>query len=258
MTHPFGEYAQYYDLLYRDKPYQEEARFVGGLLGRFLGKPVAQLGLLDLACGTGRHAEALARMGYRVDGSDIAPEMVDIARERARAAGLSIGFFNESFQDCDRIGRRYDAVIALFASINYLTDYRDLAKALAGIRRLLGPGGVFLFDFWNGNAVVKSYSPVRTRRVEDGERSVERVSRTEIDALAQIAVVRFDFRFMKSGAVLREFSETHRIRYFFPREMADLLLANGFEVAHRCPFMAPDSPPGADEWNLTYVAKPCE
>ncbi len=258
MTNPFREYAQYYDLLYQDKDYSGEARFVARLLGRCLGKPVEQTEILDLACGTGRHSQELAGMGYRVEGSDLSADMVAVASDRAESLGLSIRFYNESFQSCNRIDRRYDAVIAMFSAIDYLTDYSDIKRSLRNIRGLLREGGVFVFDFWNGNAVLKSCSPTRVRRVQKGDQAVIRISNTSLDTISQIATIKFNFMLLKAGSIIREFSEVHPIRYFFPQEMMDLLAANGFEVVHRCPFLREDSEIEPGEWNLTYVARPCK
>ncbi len=258
MPNPFREYAQYYDLLYQDKNYSGEAWFVARLLGRCLGKPVEQTEILDLACGTGRHAQELAGMGYRVEGSDISADMVAIARDRAESLGLPIRFYNESFQSCNRVDRRYDAVIAMFSAIDYLTDYSDLERSLKNIRGLLREDGVFVFDFWNGNAVLKGYSPTRVRRAEKGDQMVIRTSNTLLDTISQIITTNFDFLLLKGGSIVREFSEVHLIRYFFPQEMTDLLAANGFEVLHRCPFLKEDSEIDPDEWNLTYVVRPCK
>jgi SAM-dependent methyltransferase len=257
VTNPFREYAQHYDLLYQDKDYAGEARFVARLLGRCLGKPAEQTEILDLACGTGRHAQELTRMGYRVEGSDLSADMVAVAVDRAKHLALPIRFYNESFQSCDRIGRKYDAVIAMFSAIDYLTAHQDIARSLGNIRGLLREDGVFVFDFWNGNAVLKNYSPVRVKRVENGERAVVRVSRTSLDTISQIATINFDFTLLEAGSIVREYSETHPIRYFFPQEMADLLAANGFEIVYRCPFLREDDPIEPDEWNLTYVGRPC-
>jgi SAM-dependent methyltransferase len=255
---PFGEYAAVYDLIYRDKDYPREAQFVARLLDRCLGKRTTQTSVLDLACGTGRHAQELTRLGYHVEGSDLSADMVTVARERTKSLGLSIDFHNESFQSCDRIGRKFDAVIAMFSAIDYLTDYTDLTNSLKNIRGLLREGGVFIFDFWNGNAVLKNHSPVRIKRVEKENDAVIRISNTSLDTISQITTVNFDFILLKGGSIVREFFEVHQIRYFFPKEMMDLLAANLFEVVHRCPFLKEDSELDPDDWNLTYVVRPCK
>jgi 2-polyprenyl-3-methyl-5-hydroxy-6-metoxy-1,4-benzoquinol methylase len=256
MINPFREYAQYYDLLYRDKDYARETEFVVQLFGRWLAKPASQIEVLDLACGTGRHAQELARLGYRVEGSDISADMIAVAKEQANHLNLNIGYYNESFQTADRIDRKYDAVIIMFSAINYVTDYSDFSKTLGNIKSLLRDGGVLIFDFWNGNAVLNDFSPVRVKRAEGGGRSIMRISSTSLDKVVQIATVKFDFMLMQSGSVVREFSEVHSIRYFFPQEMLDLLKANGFEVIHRCPFLQQDALIEPNVWNLTYVARP--
>lgn len=259
MATSFRAYAPYYDLLYQDKDYCAEADFVSRLLLKVLPPQAAQqsVDILDLACGTGRHSQELARLGYRVEGSDLSAEMIAVAREAAEKLGLPLTYHTESFQTCGRIGRKFDAVIAMFAAIDYLTDYRDLEVSLQNIRSLIRDDGVFVFDFWNGNAVVSDYSPTRTKCAESGALSIVRKSNTTLDLLTQVATVKFDFRLSNAGAIVGEFSETHKVRYFYPQEMADLLAANDFELIHRCPFMHEDATLAASDWNLTYVARPC-
>jgi len=82
----FDAYASYYDLLYRDKDYAGESRYVLDLLAQ-QGIPGGQL--LELGCGTGRHAEHFGSAGFRVHGIDLSEKMVARAEERmsASAAG---------------------------------------------------------------------------------------------------------------------------------------------------------------------------
>ena len=100
MSNLFGEYAEFYDLLYHDKVYPEEAAFVARLLDRCLSKPVAQTEILDIACGTGRHAQEWARMGYRVEGSDLSTEMVKLKHPFDTGSSLAIGRPNAEYDDC--------------------------------------------------------------------------------------------------------------------------------------------------------------
>ena len=64
MMDAFGAYARYYDLLYRDKDYPAEARYLHELIQRHA--PGAQ-SILDLGCGTGAHAAEFAELGYDGD-----------------------------------------------------------------------------------------------------------------------------------------------------------------------------------------------
>jgi SAM-dependent methyltransferase len=255
MTHAFqASYSAYYDLLYRDKDYAGEAAFVAGLLRRqFAG--VAHPRVLDVACGTGRHLVELARLGFRMHGCDQSAEMLARAKALITAAGVSAELHHVPFEGVGTVPHRFDSVTSLFASMNYLTTYRDLAQTLDGMRRVLEPGGVLLFDVWNGNAVLDHYSPVRVHEVRDGTRRLLRTGETSLDRLRHIARVRYHIVLTDGDRVTSEFVEDHVVRYFFPQEMTDLLGIHGFDVVQLCPFLQPDHPLGPLDWNMTYVAR---
>src|SRR5260370_40837549 len=77
----FDAYARYYDLLYRRKDYAAEAAYVDSLLRRY---EVPGRRLLELGCGTGRHATELASLGYTIHGIDRSDVMLEEAEMRAR------------------------------------------------------------------------------------------------------------------------------------------------------------------------------
>ena len=252
MANIFSEYAEYYDLLYRDKAYRAEAEYVASLVRRYSPKRKRATAVLDLACGTGRHAEELARLGFRVDGSDVSSDMIRHARRCASHAGR---FFEYSFQEADRIGGKYDAVLSMFSAINYIVDYDDLAVTLRNIHRLLRRGGIFIFDYWNGNAVVRDHSPVRILRKKDGNREILRYSRTEVDILEQLARVDFTFLCLDGDRKRVEFQERHLIRYFHFKEMETYIRLGGFDIVYRSPFLELDGATDPYTWNVSIVAK---
>ncbi|MFO7587481.1 MAG: methyltransferase domain-containing protein [Gemmatimonadota bacterium] len=78
----YGSAPEYCDLLCRDvKDYAAEARRIRAVI--LAARPGAG-SLLDVGCGTGAHARALNDTGFRVDGIDIEPAFVEIARRRRR------------------------------------------------------------------------------------------------------------------------------------------------------------------------------
>ena len=82
MTEVFGsEYADVYDVLYRDKDYLEESRLIDRLLQTYGNGSVRSL--LDLGCGTGNHALPLAQRGYEVVGVDRSARMLESAHKKA-------------------------------------------------------------------------------------------------------------------------------------------------------------------------------
>jgi 2-polyprenyl-3-methyl-5-hydroxy-6-metoxy-1,4-benzoquinol methylase len=251
----FAEYAAYYNILYRDKDYAGETKFILQLMKKLLSRDSRNLRILDLACGTGRHAMELAQLGYAVEGSDVSKDMIEIAVRESKRKNLKITYYNESFQTIGRIGKKYDVILSMFSAINYLSSYEDLSKALQNIYTLLDKKGIFIFDFWNGDAVIDSFSPLRVKRVSKKGKEVLRISRTTIDRLSQRATVKFHFILLEEGRITKEFDEEHVVRYFFLQEMSDLLEANNFKVILRCPFMEVSRIVSPSDWNVTYVAR---
>src|SRR4051812_39412924 len=122
MTEVFDAYAAYYDLLYRDKDYPGEARYVQSLLRRH---GVGAGAIIELGCGTGKHAEQLARLGFSVHGLDLSPSMVAIARKRTPADLASQLQFDVGDARSARLNRKFDAAISLFHVASYQTANED-------------------------------------------------------------------------------------------------------------------------------------
>jgi cyclopropane fatty-acyl-phospholipid synthase-like methyltransferase len=122
----FNHYARYYDLLYRDKNYAGEARFVHEQLAK---QGVAAGRLLELGCGTGRHAVEFAKLGWSEDGVDLSQAVAAQARERARQHPPEIASRLQFQQGDVRLvdtSRVYDAVISLYRVMSYQTSNEDL------------------------------------------------------------------------------------------------------------------------------------
>jgi SAM-dependent methyltransferase len=99
----------------------------------------AHAAILDLACGPGNIARYLLkkRSGYRIDGIDLAPRMVELARANNPDASFEV----MDCRDIASIGKKYDAVISGFCT-PYL-DRDEVAKLIEDVRRLLKSGGIF-------------------------------------------------------------------------------------------------------------------
>jgi SAM-dependent methyltransferase len=216
----FDTYAHYYDLLYRDKDYAGESEYVAAHIRK--QAPQAKL-ILELGCGTGAHAEHLARMGYTVHGVDLSKAM--LARAEARkaalppevAARLSFGLGDVRTV---RTGETYDAVISLFHVMSYQTTNADLEAAFETASVHLQPGGLFLFDFWFGPAVLTQRPDVRVRRLEDEEIKVTRIAEPEMHVNENVVDVNYTvFIEVKASKAVEQVRETHRMRYLFLPEL---------------------------------------
>lgn len=75
--------------------------------------------VVDVPCGSGRHALALASRGHHVTGVDISPEAIGYARRAATDAGLSMNLSVADMRDIPRDGR-FDAAVCMGNSFGYL------------------------------------------------------------------------------------------------------------------------------------------
>ena len=221
MSHVFNAYARYYDLLYADKDYAAEARYVDAHIREHV--PHAKR-ILELGSGTGAHAEHLARMGYSVHGIEVSERMLTRSLERKVdlpiqvAGGLT---FDIGDVRSVRTGQYYDVVISLFHVVSYQSRNSDLDATFATAAAHLQRGGLFLFDFWYGPAVLMQRPAIRTKRLEDEVIRVTRTATPELDVNENHVDVHYDVAIEeKSTGRVDHIQETHRMRYLFLPEIA--------------------------------------
>jgi SAM-dependent methyltransferase len=238
-----GLHARYYDLIYADKPYASEARFVHELLGGGGGR------LLDVACGSGRHARELAALGWEVTGVDYSPDLL----ERAREAGIDV--HEQDMRALDVPGAPFDAVTCLFDSIGYPQDNDGVVAALAGMRRHVGSGGRVAVEFLHAPALLAHADPVRVRRWELGDGGeLLRVSETDIDAPMMTMHVSYDVVELRAdGSYVRE-RERQSNRFFAVEEMRALMQLAGLRVDRFVPAYA-DGAIGAHTFHVIAAAQ---
>lgn len=206
---PYARLSEFYDVGWGDFA-ESSLRFVAST---FKDHGIQAGSILELACGTGILAIHLASTGHTVLGLDRSPEMVALAREKGQELG------NVDFQVADmrafNLTSKFDAVICLFDSINYLTEIRDVQTTIASISSVLNHGGLFVFDF-NRPIIYSAYSGDTVRRcVENG------ILLQELHYEAEGRIARTVFRF-PSGDV-----ETHLQRAYELDEIEPLLAAAG-------------------------------
>ena len=206
----FSGSAEYYDLIYSSmKDYAAEAAQVAALLRRL--NPHCRT-VLDVACGTGEHARHLAADGFEVDGLDLEPGFIRIAREKH----LPGRFFVADMSDF-HLPHRYDAVTCLFSSIGYLEEIERVVAALRCFREHLAPGGIVLVEPWFEPGVLDHGRMTQTTAESQGAR-VTRNSRLEVEG--RLSLIRFDYEIADASGT-HHVSETHKLGLFTRDEMLD-------------------------------------
>lgn len=220
-------YSQYYDLIYREKPYAEEGRFVSQLLTKNSENKVDSI--LELGCGTGRHMEFWPQPVARYCGVDLSAAMLEIARERFNKQTHS--FINQNICQLDLKGQKFSSVISLFHVASYQNSNADFLSFLTGANRALDQGGVFVFDFWYGPAVLRDPPQTKTLKKQDDQIEVIRLTTPEYDFDGNVVNIDFQIAIRsKSTGESIETSEQHSMRYFFLPELKLFAELAGFQM----------------------------
>jgi SAM-dependent methyltransferase len=131
------------------------------MLCNYMGlKPHARI--WDLACGKGRHAISLNKMGYDVTGTDLATNSIE---EASKSTNKTLEFEVHDMREPYR-KNYFDAVFNLFTSIGYFKEESDNFLVFKHVADALKPGGEFVVDFFNADKVKNTYKPEYTEHRE--------------------------------------------------------------------------------------------
>ncbi len=211
----FANYGKTYDRECFTQGTAGEVDFVERELGGDRGRRI-----LDLGCGTGRHAIELTQRGYRVTGFDLSEGQLRLAREKAAAAGVTVDFQRRDATQPHFHGE-FDAAIMFCEGAFPLmeTDEKNFA-ILTHASAALRPGGKLMMTTLN------AFFPL-FHSVKDFLNANE--SGTATDKLT------FDLMTFRERAELTftdDAGEAHRVatneRYYTPPEMSWLLRTAGF------------------------------
>ena len=249
MSQVFGTYAHYYDLFNSGKDYEAETAYLNSMIRKYTGHAKR---ILDLGCGTGKHAKALAISGYEVTGVDASSEMLTCARTLNKSD--KVEFIQADIRHLD-LAKRFDVAVSLFHVISYLTSINDLQLVFRSVKKHLEPGGVFIFDCWHGPAVVADPPLSRRKEFVNEDFKAERISHPEWKQQERLVNVQFDVSIIhKHDNKSVQFSETHHMRYWFPEEIEREALACGLSLI-ACHEWMKETSVNEKNWNALYILK---
>lgn len=245
----FKDYARYYDLMYAQKEYQQEVDYVLNLITE--NSTIEVNSLLDLGCGTGRHCKLITKNGISVTGVDLSPEMIDIARSDIQGDEV---FYCSDILDFS-IDEHFDSVVSLFHVASYQQTFTDFERYLNTAYHHLSSGGVFVFDFWYGPAVLTDPPTVRVKRLNGEGLEVTRIAEPLIHENENLVDVNYQiFISDKTSGRTHSLSETHKMRYWFFPELKEIIKASGFSLNTAYRWMTRD-PLSFESWNGVIVLK---
>ncbi|RMF62841.1 MAG: class I SAM-dependent methyltransferase [Calditrichaeota bacterium] len=169
--------------------------------------------ILDLGCGSGRHAQELSDRGFEVTCLDLSAVLLRLARQRQGGAACCLRFVRADMRAIPFVAA-FDAVLSFFTTFGYFKSDAENLKTLVSMQTALKPGGKFLQDYLNKEFVLETLVPADTRE-EDGFQIIQerRYNRKEERIEKKITV-------RENGSV-REYFES--VRLYTLAEMRDLL-----------------------------------
>jgi SAM-dependent methyltransferase len=253
MTDVFKEiYASLYDKLYADKNDGAECNAIANSFASFGDGRISKI--LDLGCGTGRHAVELGARGFDVTGVDLSEAMLNRARERSYSGSGKVEFAQGDIRTY-RSDAAFDAVLMNFNVLGYMYDNDDFIAALNTARANLRHGGLLIADFWYGPAVVADPPRERFREIVTGDTRLLRFSsgihEPELQRIrVSIRVIDIQHRHVRADT-----EESHLVRYFFPLEFDLALRARGFVLSTIADYPNMTKPASAQDWLAAVVAR---
>jgi SAM-dependent methyltransferase len=197
--------------------------------------------IVDLGCGTGRHAVAMAARGFRIVGVDFSAGMLARAGSKAQAAGVRVDWIQA---DLTRfaVGKPFDGAICMLeAGLGFMAVGDDPAQhdlaVLRNARAALRPGARLLLGVSNGYRAIREYSQ-------------EDIRSGRFDPVTMLQ--EHDLAWAADGV-----ERTARVRYrpYLPPEIAALMEHAGFRVEHIWGGTHGRGPIQLDDHMITVVAR---
>lgn len=142
----YDEFASHYHLIFDnwDASMTRQAAAISSILQRESGSD-GGLNVLDCACGIGTQSLGLAKLGYRVTGSDLSAGAVRRARAEAAMRELNVPFYVADVRQLDELPMGgFDAVISMDNALPHLLSDADLAEGARQMRAKLRLGGTLI------------------------------------------------------------------------------------------------------------------
>ena len=216
MTEWFEQwFGEEYHALYPHRDEEDASRAVALIQRAAPWRPGDRV--LDIACGPGRHAAELERLGARVVGFDLSRAMLRRARERTRAALVRGDMRALPFR-----GATFTLAVNLFTSFGYFREDAEHRLVLRQVVAALAAGGHFVLDYLNADQVRRSLQPPEAQQSEEGAVRITR----RIGADGRFVIKEIELR--DEG---RSFQE--RVRLYRADELEALLAEAGLSVAAR-------------------------
>ena len=137
----YNKFAYIYDELMDDIDYEKWYLYIESIFDKFQKEPKM---LLEMACGTGNLSYYFAKNGYDLTCFDLSNDMLSIAYNKLKNF-KKVKILNQNMVNFN-INKKFDAIISICDSINYILNEEDLLKTFTNVKNHINKNGIFIFD----------------------------------------------------------------------------------------------------------------
>lgn len=240
----YGEFAEVYDLLTFNVPYDEIADYYTNILSKC---GVDGGLLLDMGCGTGSLTKRLAGRGFDIIGQDASTEMLTIACGKSS----DITWICQNMEETE-LAREADAIISTLDSINHLDSQNAVLKCFRSAEDSLRCGGAFVFDV---NTVFKHREVLGNNTFVYDVDGVYCVWQNTFDPRDNGVDIELDLFFENEDGTYSRGGESFREIAFSVDEYCRMLEESGFEIVNIWEYLTYNEPRDDSEKLLISARK---
>ena len=205
--------SPFYHILYKKRDDEEAELFIDNLCTYL--KPPANVKMLDIACGRGRHAIYLNKKEYDVTGIDLSFASIKFAQQ---FENKKLHFFVHDMRYLFYINY-FDFAFNLFTSFGYFETDKDHINALKTFRKSLKKDGKLVLDYMNSQKIINHLVTREIKEVDDIEFHISR----KVEDGKIIKTIDFEHR-------NKHYSFNEKVKDFKQADFAKLFSAAGFEI----------------------------
>lgn len=216
----YNEFAQIYDELMDDFDYENWFGYIEDIFKKYDKKP---RNILEMACGTGNISYYFGNTGYRLTAFDISEEMLAKAYKKL-GRFKNIKLLKQDMIDF-KLNEKFDVVISLCDSVNYVLESRDLKKTFKNVYEHLDQDGIFIFDI---NSYYKLKHIIGNNTFIEDREDIYYIWQNEYEEDRDIANFYLTFFHREGEDCFKRFDEVHRERAYKVEEIKNTLKDVGF------------------------------
>ena len=241
----YDNFAYLYDELMNDFDYEQWFEYIKEIFTRYNKGPKD---ILEMACGTGSLSYYIGKEGYKLTCFDLSEEMLSMAYEKLKRL-KNVKILRQDMINF-YVNKKFDAVISICDSINYILDEDDLLKTFTNVYNHLNDDGIFIFDI---NSYYKLKEVIGNNIFVEDRDNIYYTWQNYYDDEKDICEFYLTFFYSEDGENFVRFDEKHLEKAYKPDKIEALLKEAGFNNVDAFDAFTFDCP-GNNSERINYVA----